>query len=52
MVLYTLAIKGEPVSPDAQINVDKKEVNIFDEEQLEEEFLCEINPYGQVSSMT
>jgi hypothetical protein len=48
MVLYTLALRGEPKDPESEMIVDTYEVDIFHEAQLEEQFLCEINAKGQV----
>ncbi|KIV86884.1 hypothetical protein PV11_02466 [Exophiala sideris] len=48
MVLYTLALKGDPKSPGNEINVQTKVVDIFHQEQLDEHFLCNINDHGQV----
>lgn len=46
---YTLAIRGEPKDAASEVVVDEHEVDIFREAQLEEKFLCEVNPKGQVS---
>ena len=48
MVLYTLALRGEPNDPESEMTVDMYEVDIFHEAQFEERFLCEINAKGQV----
>ncbi|KAK5033476.1 hypothetical protein LTS07_003780 [Exophiala sideris] len=48
MVLYTLALKGDPKTPRNEINVQTKVVDIFHQEQLDEHFLCNINDHGQV----
>ena len=48
MVLYTLALKGTATSPENEIDVEAKVLDIFHEKQLDEEFLCNINKYGQV----
>ena len=49
MVLYTLALKGPAGNPRNEIDVDAKVLDIFGHKQLDEEFLCTINKYGQVS---
>ena len=49
MVLYTLALKGNHKHAKDEINVQTKFVDIFNEEQLEEHFLCNINDHGQVA---
>ena len=48
MVRYTLALRGALKSPDSDIVVELHEVDMFHEAQLEEHFLLEINPKGQV----
>jgi hypothetical protein len=50
MVRYTIAVRSTPKDPAADIVVKEKEIDIFKHEHLTEEFLCEINPMGQVSS--
>jgi hypothetical protein len=47
MVLYTLVLKGPAASPEQEIEVETKVLDIFHHEQLEEDFLCNINKYGQ-----
>ncbi|KAJ9608388.1 hypothetical protein H2200_007376 [Cladophialophora chaetospira] len=47
-VLYTLALRGEPKDAESQMEVDPQIVDIFNMEQLSEEFLCEVNAEGQV----
>jgi hypothetical protein len=49
MVRCTLALRGEPKDPTSAMSVETKVVDIFHEEQLSENFLCEINPEGQAS---
>ena len=48
MVLYTMALKGSAISPENEINVETKIVDIFRQKQLDEDYLCDINKYGQV----
>src|SRR5256885_3422319 len=51
MVRYTLAVKGAPQKPAAAMVVKEQEVDIFHGAQLDEQFLLEINPRGQVRSL-
>ena len=48
MVLYTLALKGTATSLENEIDVEAKVLDIFHQKQLDEDFLCNINKYGQV----
>jgi hypothetical protein len=48
MVRYTLAIRGIGLDVSTQMVVEEREVNIFEGEQMEEAFLCDVNPKGQV----
>jgi hypothetical protein len=48
MVRQTIAIRGEAKSADLEVPITEQVVDIFNEEQLSEHFLCEINPLGQV----
>lgn len=48
MVRYTLALSGLAKDDPPALEVEEKCVDIFDEEQLSEDFL-KINPYGQAS---
>ena len=48
MVMYTVALRGEPKDPDSKMPIVQHEVDIFHEEQLTEAFLTGINPEGQV----
>lgn len=50
MVRYTIAIAGKPYEAIPEMSVNEKIVNIFGNEQLEERFLRDINPKGQVCS--
>ncbi|TVY87385.1 hypothetical protein LAWI1_G005630 [Lachnellula willkommii] len=49
MVRYTLAIRGAPKEASTMMIVEEQEVDIFHGAQLEEQYLCEVNPKGQVS---
>ena len=48
MVRYMLALRGHPKPSSSDILVDLHEVDIFHGAQLEEHFLLDINPKGQV----
>ncbi|OQV10802.1 Glutathione S-transferase, domain-containing protein [Cladophialophora immunda] len=48
MVRYTFALRGPPKDDSCDIALEEKSIDIFNEEQLSEHFLCEINPHGQV----
>lgn len=48
MVRYTLALRGTAVDSASSMSVTEKIVDIFNEEQIEEWFLCGVNPKGQV----
>ena len=48
MVRYTLAVRGPPRDEESAMAVAEKIINITRDEQLTEEFLCDINPKGQV----
>ncbi|KAK0112330.1 hypothetical protein ONS96_001578 [Cadophora gregata f. sp. sojae] len=52
MVQLTLAFKGQPKDDDSSITVEQKEIDILKFEQLEEAYLTEINPKGQVPVLT
>jgi hypothetical protein len=49
MVRQTVAIRGQAKNADSEIMITEQVVDIFNEEQFSEHFLCEINPLGQVS---
>jgi hypothetical protein len=48
MVRYTAAIRGASKDTESEILIEEQSIDIFNEEQLSEHFLCEINPLGQV----
>jgi hypothetical protein len=50
MVRYTFALRGRPRDDSSEINVQEQHVDIFHEEQLSEDFLCNINAMGQVQA--
>lgn len=51
MVRYTLALRGPAKDNLPALEVEEKPVDIFNQEQLSEDFL-KINPYGQASKST
>ena len=48
MVRQTIGIRGEPKDEASKISIDEKVIEIFKEEQFSEQYLCEVNPEGQV----
>ena len=48
MVMNTLVWKGKAKRPEDEINVETKTVDLFQEEQFDENFLCNVNDHGQV----
>jgi hypothetical protein len=48
MVRYTFALAGDPGPGSWRIALDLQEVDIFNNAQLEEFYLCHVNPKGQV----
>ncbi len=50
MVRYTFAVRGEPRDAEAAMVIEEQGVDLFHEEQLDEHFLCDVNPKGQVRS--
>lgn len=50
MVRYCLAVRGQPQDLERQILVKEVEVDIVNQEQLTEDFLCNVNPAGEVDS--
>ncbi|CAJ2500532.1 Uu.00g033850.m01.CDS01 [Anthostomella pinea] len=48
MVRYTLALAGEPRDTDSAMDIEEKVIDIFHNAQLDEEYLCNVNPKGQV----
>ncbi|OAL29354.1 hypothetical protein AYO22_02248 [Fonsecaea multimorphosa] len=51
MVRYTFALRGPPKNESSDIVLEEKSIDIYNEEQLSEHFLCEINPYGQATKV-
>lgn len=52
MARYSLAVASEPTDADSVIEVEEKVVDIMHKAQLDEEFLCKINPHGLVPVLT
>lgn len=52
MVRYTVALRGPPKDKASEIPIQDQSVDIFHEEQLSEHFLCNVNPKGQVISVS
>jgi hypothetical protein len=52
MVVYTMALRGEPKDAESDMPTVLHDVDIFHTEQLTEAFLTEINPEGQVREDT
>ncbi len=50
MVRYSFAVRGEPRDAEAAMVIEEQGVDLFHEEQLDEHFLCDVNPKGQVRS--
>jgi hypothetical protein len=50
MMRWMIEIKGEPKDEGARMDIVPKEIDIFNQEQFTEWYLCDINPNGQVSS--
>ncbi len=52
MVRFTLALAGQPADEASRMEVSEQVVDILGGgEQLEETFLCDINPKGQVCNV-
>lgn len=52
MVRYTFAVAGAPYAGEKAIDLDEQTVDIFDNKHLEEFYLCQVNPKGQVPALT
>ena len=50
MVRYCFALRGPPKDPKSVIRIREEAVDIFNEEQLTEHYLCDINAAGEVRS--
>lgn len=48
MVRYTIALRGAPMNVSSPFIVHEENINVFNNEQLTEHYLCEVNPKGQV----
>ena len=51
MVRYTVELCAAPGNSLFGITIEDREVDIFKGEQLQEEFLRDVNPMGQVSCL-
>lgn len=52
MALYTVALRGQPKDLESEMHIQRRVVDIFHEEQLEEDFLLNVNDHGQVRNTT
>ncbi|KAH0846028.1 hypothetical protein FOPE_12242 [Fonsecaea pedrosoi] len=52
MVRYTLACTGSPGKNCLSLSLELREIDIYKGEQLSESYLCEVNPKGQVPSLS
>ena len=50
MVRYTFLLAGAAAVGSLPIALELRPVNLFENEQLEEFYLCSVNPKGQVST--
>jgi hypothetical protein len=51
VIRHTLAVRGNPNPDVGDIVVKQQEIDIvYNLEQLEEHYLCEVNPRGEVST--
>jgi hypothetical protein len=48
MVRYTIALRGPPRDEASAMSVTERVLDITAGEQTKEEYLCEVNPKGQV----
>ena len=48
MMRYLLMVRGPPVNDAQDDEFQEHHVDIFNEGQLEEYYLCDVNPLGQV----
>jgi hypothetical protein len=48
MIRYLLRIRGDARDAASSMNVTEEMIDIFNEEQLSEKYLLEVNPNGQV----
>jgi hypothetical protein len=48
MVRYTFAVRGIPKDRASQMEIEEVELDLGTRRQMEEDFLCDINPKGQV----
>ena len=52
MVRYAIAVRGEPKDESSAMSITEQVVDLFHSEQLKEEYLCEVNPKGQVREIS
>ncbi len=48
MMRWLVDVRGEPKDEASRMDISTKEINIFNEEQFSESYLCDVNPNGQV----
>ena len=51
MMRYLMKVRGEPANAASRMDVKEELIDIFNEEQLSEEYLLKVNPNGQVGSL-
>ena len=51
MMRYLVRIRGEPGDVASKMNIEIRDVDIFNEEQFSEEYLTKVNPNGQVRTV-
>jgi hypothetical protein len=49
MMRWLCLVRGDPKDAASAMDITPKEIDIFGEEQFSEDYLCEVNPNGQVS---
>ena len=47
-VRYAIALRGEPSTPSAAMDIEERLLDLGEEQQLEEDYLLKINPSGKV----
>lgn len=48
MIRWLIHIRGEPKDEESRMDISFEEIDIFQEEQFSERYLCEISPNGEV----
>lgn len=51
MMRWLVDIRGEPKDESSRMNIALREIDIFQEEQFDEWYLCDVNKNGQVRSL-